>query len=78
MHESYLYVIVKLITRNNNTISKNIEGKFIYVPNNYIYLSIPENYRIYSNLEMEENNPHLYTLDVGDSKNNSFIITIEN
>ena len=78
VHENYLYVVVNINSSNSFNISNNIEGQFIFVPNNYIYSSIPENYKIYSNLETGENNPHLYTLDVGSSKNNSFLIVIIN
>ena len=49
VRSNYLYVIIKVITGKSITISNNIQGQFIFIPNNYIYSSIPKNYRINRN-----------------------------
>ena len=60
-YENYLYIIIEK-NENSNLVYKNIEGKFSFVSMDYIYLPIPENYYIFSNLFCGEKNPDLYTL----------------
>ena len=79
VYNNYLYIIIKKNSENDIITSDNIKGQFYFIPNNYIYSSIPENYKIYSNLEEGEDQPHLYTLEIDSlSKNNVFLIEIDN
>ena len=77
IYNNYLYVIIKK-NLNVNIDIKSVEGQFLFVPTDYIYSSIPENYYIYSNLEINGNTPHLYTLEIGGSSSaNIFIIIFD-
>ena len=64
IYSNYLYVIIKKNFKENIVI-KSTEGQFLFVPTDYVYSSIPENYYIFSNLEINGNTPHLYTLEIG-------------
>ena len=77
-YNNYLYITIIKNEEYNITISDNVEGQFFFIPNNYIYSSVPENYKIFSNLEQGESSPHLYTLEIDPlTINNLFIIEIE-
>ena len=60
IYNNYLYVIIQKSLSNNNIINY-AEGQFLFVPTDYVYSSVPENYYIFSNLEIGGNTPHLYT-----------------
>ena len=77
IYNNYLYVIIKKAP-NDKTSIKSVEGKFLFVPTDYVYSSIPENYSIFSNLEIGGSTPHLYTLELDPSSKNKFIIEFEN
>ena len=74
---NYLYVIIKKSSNYNITIN-SVEGQFLYFPTDYVYSSVPENYYIFSNLEIGGNTPHLYTLEIDPSSKNKFIIEFDN
>ena len=74
---NYLYVIIKKVSNYNITIN-SVEGQFLFVPTDYIYSSVPENYYIFSNLEVGGNTPHLYTLEIDSSSKNKFLIEFDN
>ena len=61
IYNNYLYVIIKKVPNYNITIN-SVEGQFLFLPTDYVYSSVPENYYIFSNLEINGNTPHLYTL----------------
>jgi hypothetical protein len=77
IYNNYLYVIIKIMSNDNITINSG-EGQFLFVPTDYVYSSIPENYYIFSNLEINGNTPHLYTLEADPSSKNQFIIEFDN
>jgi len=74
---NYLYVIIKKSSNYNITIN-SVEGQFLFLPTDYVYSSVPENYYIFSNLEIGGNTPHLYTLEIDPSSKNKFIIEFDN
>ena len=73
IYNNYLYVIITKNVYNNITIN-SVEGQFLFVPTDYVYSSIPENYYIFSNIEINGSTPHLYTLEKDPSSKNIFII----
>jgi hypothetical protein len=77
IYNNYLYVIIKKTSNYNITIN-SVEGQFLFLPTDYIYSSVPENYYIFSNLEIGGNTPHLYTLEIDPSSKNKFIIEFDN
>lgn len=59
--QNYLYVVVRKVPENN--INYNfVIGQFSFVSMNYIYLPIPENFYIFSNLFEGQMYPHLYSI----------------
>ena len=58
VYNNYLYIIIKKKSENDFDISDDLIGQFYFVPNDYIYSSIPENYQIFSNLEKDDNSPY--------------------
>ena len=74
---NYLYVIMKK-SSNYNTAINSIEGQFLFLPTDYVYSSAPENYYIFSNLEIGGNTTHLHTLEIDPSSKNKFIIEFDN
>ena len=77
IYNNYFYVIIKKYP-NDNIIINSVEGQFLFVSNDYVYSSIPENYYIFSNLEIDGNIPHLYTLEIDPLSKNKFIIEFDN
>ena len=75
-YNNYLYIIINKKSGSKATFPDNIEGQFYFIPNSYVYSSIPENYLIFTNLEKDDNTAHLYTLEKDPSLNNSFQIGI--
>ena len=73
IYNNYLYVIITKNFYDNITIN-SVEGQFLFVPTDYVYSSIPKNYYIFSNLEINGATPHLYTLEKDPSSDNKFII----
>ena len=73
IYNNYLYVIITKNFYDNITIN-SVEGQFLFVPTDYVYSSIPKNYYIFSNLEINGTTPHLYTLEKNPSLENKFII----
>ena len=59
-YHNYLYIVIN--KKSNTIIYNHVEGQFIFVPMDYIYSTIPENYYISSELSVGQNNPHLYTI----------------
>ena len=74
---NYLYVIIKTSSHYNIAFN-SVEGQFLFLPTDYVYSSVPENYYIFSNLEIGGNTPHLYTLEIDPSSKNKFIIEFDN
>ena len=74
---NYLYVIIKK-SSNYNIAINSVEGQFLFLPTDYVYSSVPENYYIFSNLEIGGNTPHIYTLEIDPSSKNKFIIEFDN
>ena len=78
-YNNYLYIIINRISNDDYIIPDEHIGQFYFIPNNYIYSSIAENYKIFSHLDENDNSPHLYTLEIDSSSNNNFFeIEIDN
>ena len=77
IYNNYLYVIIKKYP-DDNIIINSVEGQFLFVATDYVYYSIPENYYIFSNLEINGNTPHLYTLEIDPLLKNKIIIEFDN
>ena len=61
VQQNYLYVVVRKAPESN--INYNlVVGQFSFVSMNYIYLPIPENFYIFSNLFQGQMYPHLYSI----------------
>ena len=61
VQQNYLYVVVRKVPESN--INYNlVVGQFSFVSMNYIYLPIPENFYIFSNLFQGQMYPHLYSI----------------
>ena len=78
-YNNYLFITINKISDNEYIIPNELTGHFYFIPNNYIYSSITENYRVFSHLEQEDNSQHLYTLEIDlTTKNNLFKVEIDN
>ena len=61
VQQNYLYVVVRKVPGSN--INYNLVlGQFSFVSMSYIYLPIPENFYIFSNLFQGQMYPHLYSV----------------
>ena len=75
-YHNYLYIVVN--KKSDTIIYNHVEGQFIFVPMDYIYSSIPENYYISSELSVGQSNPHLYTLIMESILNKNITIEFTN
>ena len=74
---NYLYVIVRK-SSNSKITYQYIKGQLLFFSMDYIYSQIPENYTLFSNLEVGQRNPHLYTLIMEKTLGNILRIEFEN
>ena len=72
-YNNYLYIIVQKAGDIDITYT-NVIGQFSFVPMDYIFSVIPENFYIFSNLFPDQDNPHLYTLKMEPTLNKNLRI----
>ena len=64
INNNYLYIIVNKLPGITSDIIKEAQGQFFFIPNNYIYSSVPENKKVFSHIEQGDNSAHIYTLEI--------------
>ena len=78
IYNNYLYIIIDKAPGITSDIINEAQGQFFFMPNNYIYSSVPENYKVFSHIEQGDNSAHMYTLEINSTSNiDSFKIEFE-
>ena len=64
IYNNYLYIIINKAPGITSEIIKEAQGQFFFIPNNYIFSSVPENKKVFSHIEQSDNSAHIYTLEI--------------
>jgi len=78
IYNNYLYIIINKVPGITSNIINKVQGQFFFIPNDYIYSSVPANCNIFSHIEQGDNSAHMYTLEINSTSfNESFMIEFE-
>ena len=78
IYNNYLYIIINKVPGITSNIINKVQGQFFFIPNDYIYSSVPANCNVFSHIEQGDNSAHMYTLEINSTSfNESFMIEFE-
>ena len=78
IYNNYLYIIINKVSGITSNMINQVQGQFFFIPNNYIYSSVPVKCNVFSHIEQGDNSAHMYTLEINStSLKDSFMIEFE-
>ena len=74
IYNNYLYIIIHKTPGLTLDLINEVQGQFFFIPNNYIFSSVPENIKVFSHLEKGDNSAHMYTLEINSTSFNEYFM----